>query len=318
MILELPLVTVIACCYNHERFAVECLEGIRNQTYSNIQLIITDDCSKDRSVEVIEDWIKTHEVKCRFIKHTENQGLPKTLNEALVFAEGKYVSIISTDDVWMLKFIEKRVKVFEESEYSVGVVYGRTYTIDIQGNQLPGVMPNENFMESKDNFAEQLLNRNFIPANTVMIRRSCFILTGYYDEDLVFEDYDMWLRLMLNFRFKFSEEILCCYRMTNSSFTKMKSDEIQESHAKIFIKQLGLNKNNIEIINEKLISLCHTLYKIGYPLSKKYIWLHLKKEWNKKDLLMLVFASLHIPYSKYLLILSFVQNVSSIARQFNK
>ncbi|MDQ3753753.1 MAG: glycosyltransferase [Acidobacteriota bacterium] len=57
-----PLVSVIAGCYNHSRFVLECLESIRNQTYKNIQLIIIDDCSTDNSVALIRAWIAEHSV----------------------------------------------------------------------------------------------------------------------------------------------------------------------------------------------------------------------------------------------------------------
>ena len=52
-----PLVSVIALCYNHARFVLECLESIRHQSYKNTELIIVDDCSRDNSVELIRNWI---------------------------------------------------------------------------------------------------------------------------------------------------------------------------------------------------------------------------------------------------------------------
>ena len=55
-----PLVSVICLCYNHEKFVVESLNSVLNQSYSNIELLIADDCSTDNSVLVIEDWLKNH------------------------------------------------------------------------------------------------------------------------------------------------------------------------------------------------------------------------------------------------------------------
>ena len=83
---SLPLVTVIATCFNHERFVVECLESIRAQTYPNIQLIIADDCSTDGSVPLIRDWLTQTGTVCTLILHQQNQGVCRTRNETLTHA----------------------------------------------------------------------------------------------------------------------------------------------------------------------------------------------------------------------------------------
>src|SRR6478672_5840202 len=106
-----PLVSVIALCYNHSRFVVECLESIRTQTYQPLHIILIDDQSKDNSVALIEEWIGTHHVTCTFIKHTTNKGICKSLNEGLSLARGKYISIIATDDVWLPEKLEHQVPI---------------------------------------------------------------------------------------------------------------------------------------------------------------------------------------------------------------
>ena len=85
-----PLVSIVAICYNHEKFVKETLDSILHQTYSNIQLIIIDDCSQDNSVSEIKNWIKMNSVDCVFIERTENSGLCKNLNEGIVVSKGKY------------------------------------------------------------------------------------------------------------------------------------------------------------------------------------------------------------------------------------
>jgi GT2 family glycosyltransferase len=99
------------------------------------------------------------------IHHKANVGFPKTLNEALRLAEGKYVSIISTDDIWMPEFIENHVKVFEECGEAYGLVYGRSYTMDEQGNRHPEMLPGR-AQNPEGNVKGTLLNKNFIPAET--------------------------------------------------------------------------------------------------------------------------------------------------------
>jgi len=80
---SLPMVTVVGLCYNQGRYIIESLECIRQQTYPNLQVILVDDCSKDDSVKVVESWLVEHQLNWIFIKHKQNRGITKSLNEAL-------------------------------------------------------------------------------------------------------------------------------------------------------------------------------------------------------------------------------------------
>ena len=98
-----PLVSIIACCYNHEKYVEETLGSIKSQTHGNIELIIIDDFSTDQSVKKISNWIEKNKYSCTFIKNTENLGVVKTLNKALKKCNGKYFSIIACDDIFLKK-----------------------------------------------------------------------------------------------------------------------------------------------------------------------------------------------------------------------
>lgn len=275
---DLPIVTVIASCYNHERFVVECLDDIRNQTYSNIQLIITDDCSTDHSVEIIENWIKTYDIKCLFIKHTENKGFPKTLNEALTYAEGKYVSIISTDDAWLSEFIEDRVKNLDSFDISIGVVYGNSFLMDENGNNIPEMYIKEE-VKPQGNIYGDLAKRNFIPANSVLFRRKCFEEVGQYDENLSFEDYDMWLRISLKCKFIFSQQTLSKYRILDTSLFRSANFKIKSSLVLIYLKQLCFDTPYKKQFENHLIHNCLVLYQMNHKKAPVYLW---KNFWSKK------------------------------------
>src|SRR5580704_8434369 len=96
-----PLVSMIVVCYNQSRFVVETLESVKAQTYKPTQLVIIDDCSLDDSVTVIENWLRKNRIDCTFVRHKKNQGICKTVNEALSLARGKYLSPIASDDIWL-------------------------------------------------------------------------------------------------------------------------------------------------------------------------------------------------------------------------
>src|ERR1035441_9874426 len=94
-----PLVSTIVLSYNQSRFVLETLESVKAQTYKATQLIIVDDCSLDDSVATIDHWLQESGIHCEFIRHKKNQGICKSLNEALAVANGKYISMVASDDV---------------------------------------------------------------------------------------------------------------------------------------------------------------------------------------------------------------------------
>jgi hypothetical protein len=130
--------------------------------------------------------------------------------------------MIAADDVWMLDKIENQVRQMEQLPDDVGVLYSDALRIDENGNLLE-----EKFIEARRQFSRMpegdlfatLLQKNFIPAMTTLIRRSCYDKVGTYDETLCYEDYDMWLRIAQHYRFAFSPIISAKYRIVSTSLT---------------------------------------------------------------------------------------------------
>jgi len=313
MMTDVPLVTVIACCYNHERYVIECLDAIRDQTYPNIQLIIMDDCSHDNSVPLIREWMITVNYDCIFVAHKTNQGLCMTLNEALVLAKGKYISIISTDDIWMPDFIAQYVNVFENGSDDIGVVYGSSSEIDEFGNYIQG--KGCLFGEKPVGTVYlELLKTNFLMANAVLIRRDCFDNVGTYDETLYFEDYDMWLRIARVYKFAYFPKILAIKRRHSASMSNTNRHEIMKSLSLVYLKQLesGYDIGDYKkILNEKLTKYCETLYQINHPKASKYLWMRYHKRKWKRDFLMWLLCVFGIQFNDYERILFFLTKIST-------
>lgn len=277
-----PLITVIALCYNHAQYVIESLEGIRNQTYQPIDLIIMDDCSKDNSVEIINKWILEHQIDCRFIPHQKNVGICKSLNEALTFAKGEFVAITATDDVWLADKLEQQIKIFQSHGPTLGVVYSDALQIDGKGQLLDGLFINSHRTFSKmpeGNIFSTLIEGNFIPAPSVLIRRSCYDTVGKYDEELCYEDYEMWLRISRNYTFAFCPVISTKYRFLENSLSRKMSKELSfqrhESDFKIskkFLEQEGLTKADRNKLKQTLSH--NVFYLTGFNCS--HIMEHLK------------------------------------------
>ncbi|HEY1921672.1 MAG TPA: glycosyltransferase [Tepidisphaeraceae bacterium] len=237
-----PLVTAIVLCYNHARFVVEALEGVKSQTYTNIQLLIIDDRSTDDSVAVIEKWIAANNLDCTFVRHEKNMGLCRSLNEAVSLSRGEYISLVAADDVWLPHKIAMQVEMLEKLPRKVGVAYTDAFQIDEHGNVLP-----KRFIEDHrrsltspptGDVQEQLWRGNFVPAMSTLVRSEVYKTIGGYDETLAYEDWDFWLRASRQYEFAYSPEISAKYRVLATSMIRTRQDEIRKSVRRIYLKNL--------------------------------------------------------------------------------
>ena len=204
---NLPLVTVIVPCYNHEKYIEECLLSVLNQTYKNIQLIVIDDGSKDNSISII----KNLQTKYNFIFETQqNTGVSKTLNKAITkHAAGKYISILASDDYWALNKLEKQINFFEANT-KFGLICARAKIVNEQSEVVGDLHPE--LLNRDFSFNQIALGKSMIPALTVVIKKTIFDKVGLFDENLAIEDLDMWLRIANFYEIGFIEDYVGFYR----------------------------------------------------------------------------------------------------------
>jgi glycosyltransferase involved in cell wall biosynthesis len=237
---ELPLVSVVTCSYNNARFIIDTLNSIKDQTYSNIELVIVEDCSTDNSLQLIEEWLKSYTGKYKLIKHKFNKGGALPYNAGIEAATGKYYVAVDSDDVLMPEKIERQVHVLEAAGENVAAVYSDAYVIDVNSKQLEGffIQRHRQFTEMPSgNIYKQLLRGNYIPLMSLLVKREVFQELGTYDEHLVYGDFDMWLRIAKKYEFIYSDYISGKYRIRpgSLSFTIKNWDY---SNVKIFLKHV--------------------------------------------------------------------------------
>ena len=256
---QLPLVSILCLCYNQERFITESLEIIKSQTYSNIEILICDDFSKDHSVEVINNWIKNNpQLDIQFITHSQNKGICKSLNELLKISKGKYLITIALDDLMETDKIERHVTILENSASNEALVFSNAYIIDdnslrFQNTFIPYF--HQYLSLESGNFYKKLLDHNFLPAMSCVIKSSLIKEIGGWDENLTFEDYDMWLRLSQKYDFIYDATNSCSYRM-HATNTHKKRDFLSSSFFDIYIK----HKEEPEM-KKKILKIIHDAYK---------------------------------------------------------
>ena len=108
-------ITVIIASYNYENYIAESITSVINQTYSNWELIVVDDGSKDNSIQVIQEFCRK-DSRIKLITHENNinKGLPETIKLALSCATGEYVAFLESDDIWHKDNLSEKVKALEK------------------------------------------------------------------------------------------------------------------------------------------------------------------------------------------------------------
>lgn len=222
-----PLVSIIIPCYNHQNFIDACFKSIMMQTYLAIEVILIDDCSKDKTVEKIEqtlECLNERFIRVELRRHIENKGITKTLNEGLEIAEGKYIKILASDDMLHPKSIETLVQTMEENmNYDMLFSNGQYISEDCSYEEAL-LLKNKSFYLSNplphpDSIVQTLYLGNFIVGGTVFFRKETYDKLGSYDENIPIEDWEYNLRVAVNGTIGYVEEPIFFYRQVSTSIS---------------------------------------------------------------------------------------------------
>lgn len=241
-----PLVSVVIPCYNHEQFVQDCIQSVIDQTYQNIELIIIDDGSSDRSVEKIQEMVDS--CKQRFnnfeFRHRPNKGLSTTLNEALGWCTGDYISPIASDDLMLPSKVKRQVELLQENQEMVAI-FGAVQLVNNLNIVIGEIRQKNKIFE----FNDLIYTDRFLPAPTQMIRLDALRTVGGFVEGMIIDDWYIYLKLLeAGNKIQYIDEIFCSYRThdgnTFSNPYKMSIGRLQvlnefsehENFKKAFIK----------------------------------------------------------------------------------
>ena len=206
------LVSVVMSSYNHGKYIAEAIESVLSQSHRDLELIIVDDYSKDSSTEIIETY-KSRDRRIRSIVHKENLGIYRTLNDGVQFAQGKFIAIINSDDVWEKIKLERQLGILEKNDDLV--VWSEGEVID-QNSRLTG----ENFthkqgasqQKKNGDIFEELLYGNFIFSSSIIFKKILHCDIRFNEKLKYLGDYRFVIDLAKKHKFYFIEEPLAKYR----------------------------------------------------------------------------------------------------------
>ncbi|MBQ2873143.1 MAG: glycosyltransferase family 2 protein [Bacilli bacterium] len=253
------LVSIVMPSYNTAKFIEESIKSVLDQTYTNWELIIVDDCSKDNTDEVVKKFLSDKRIK--YLKNKKNSGAAFSRNYALREAKGKFIAFLDSDDLWFPDKLEKQLQFMEKNNYAF------TYT---------------NYKE----IDEKSKDLNVIVTGPKKISKTgmynyCYpgCLTVIYDVEKIGliqienipknNDYAMWLKVIKKSKNCFLlNEVLASYRKRSHSISSGSKLKLIKHHYILY--KIGEKKNSIT-------SIILTLRNIFFGILKKKIYVKKSK-----------------------------------------
>ena len=216
---ENPKVSVILTSYNHAKYLREAIDSVINQTFSDFELIIWDDASSDGSWEIIQSYSDT---RIKVFRNHEQRLARYGINKAIKeIARGEYIAIHHSDDIWQLEKLEKQVA-FLDANPNIGAVFSNMFVIDENSNLLPeNSHPYQTLFAQPNRSRHEWLNHFFYKGNvlahpSVLIREKCYSNCGLYRDGFPAADYDMWVRLCMQYEIYVLPEKLIGFRIRDN------------------------------------------------------------------------------------------------------
>ncbi len=214
-----PKVSVLMPAYNSEKYISEAIESILNQTFKDFEFIIIDDCSTDKTWNIIQKYEK-QDSRITAVKNEKNMGIPINRNKLVSMAKGKYVVWQDSDDISVVNRIERQYA-FMEKNPDVGICGGW-----LQFFNEKGVLALQKYERSDDKLRKKIFRYSPVSQGVAMIRKTVFDRVGKYDEHIKqAEDLDMTFRIGQYYSFANVQAILLRYRRHEYSITSARTKE---------------------------------------------------------------------------------------------
>lgn len=242
------LVTIVCIVYNHNKTVEDCIKSVRAQTYTEIELLVIDDGSTDNSSKLLLKLKEKYNLK--LILHPTNIGYCKTFNEGLAFASGQYILDLSADDFLHPDFISTSVKKLEEFPEDFAAHYTDAWLVKEENDDRTLHSKSTRFTDRPmGDIYQKLIQHYFICSPTVLFKRNFLLQIKGYDEDLLYEDFDIQIRLARLFKFCYTPLPLVTKTVSKHGMSKKQTkwhSPYQRSTYTVCKKIYLLNRNRDE------------------------------------------------------------------------
>ena len=200
----MPKVSVIIPTYNRERFLPSAIKSVLKQTFTDFEVIVSDDKSTDHTKQIVRSF---RDERVKYILNEGNKGVSAARNSAILASKGDYIAFLDDDDQWLPVKLQKQVEVLDNSRPNICGVYANRVFIEKATGKI--LSDNPGTKKLRGNLLHQLMIRCPINTPTVVLKRRCLDKIGLFDETISYmEDRDLWIRLSLHWDFEYISESL--------------------------------------------------------------------------------------------------------------
>ncbi len=241
---HIPFVTVMMPVHNGEKYIKYAIESILSQTYKDFELLIVNDASTDKTVNIIHTY---KDSRIRLIHNSKQLGLSAIRQKGVSEARGSLLAFLDSDDIALSHRLEKQVNYFKENK-DITAVGSWVGVIDEKGNKTGRIWRHATLAKIIPSI---LLFRNCFTQSSMMVRKKNLLEFGYRLDYWAAPDYDLWSRMIAKYKMANISEVLTYYRAYKESMSHTEKAEIKNCTQKIMadnLKRLGLNATYEEVV----------------------------------------------------------------------
>ena len=206
---DFGLISIIMAAYNAEKTIEQAINSVLSQTYTNFELLVVNDCSKDRTVELVKD-IVAKDSRVRLISNVKNSGVSYTRKHGLEEAKGDWIAILDSDDAWEPEKLEKQIEL--QRRTNADLLFTGSAFMDSEGHPIDWYLH-----APKEVTYRQLLKQNVLSNFYALVRKELYA-KHYAIGDGMHEDFAIWLSILKKGTKAYGvDEPLLIYRIAKSS-----------------------------------------------------------------------------------------------------
>lgn len=184
---DFGLISIIMAAYNAEKTIEQAINSVLSQTYTNFELLVVNDCSTDRTAELVKS-IAAKDSRVRLISNVKNSGVSYTRKHGLEEAKGSWISILDSDDAWAPEKLEKQIDL--QRRTNADLLFTGSAFMDSEGHPIDWYLRAPSEVTYR-----QLLKQNVLSNSSALVRKELYA-KNYAVGDEMHEDFAIWLSIL--------------------------------------------------------------------------------------------------------------------------
>lgn len=255
-----PRVSVVLPTFNRRREIARAIGSVLNQTYTDFELLVVDDGSSDDTVAVVREF---GDPRIRYLRHDHNRGGAAARNTGIEECRGAFVAFQDSDDRWLPEKLARQMARLEEAPPSIGLNYCAYWRVHANGRRR--YSPPRHIHPRSGNIHRALLRESFIGTPALILRRSCLVRTGGFDETLRrLQDWELLIRVTAEWEADYLDEPLVEAHFAGTNITAGHDEALVAAERRILQKHREVFRTaGNEVLAYRCWHLAHLLCMTG-------------------------------------------------------